>query len=251
MMWRVGDGTQIRVFHDKWIPGCFPNGVVPHIPGFEDDFTVSSLINQTKMEWDGELIDFKIAPFMAQQIKAIPLCRTVMRDCLVWPRTRDGNYSVKTGYQLLGELENKGEALGSNSNNLRSFWKGIWNMRIPNKIKNFCWRACTESLPTLVNLHRRNVVNSPVCNSCDLNRETVLHALWECDQIQICWGRGFNKVRQAQMQLGSFSDLVFAVKQYEEDIELFTVIAWFFWCRRNKCHFKEQCLPPEKIVDAT
>ena len=52
------------------------------------------------------------------------------------------------------------------------------------------------------------------------------------------------------MQLGSFSDLVSVVRQYEEDIELFIVIAWFIWCRRNKCHFKEQCLPPKKIVDA-
>ena len=25
--------------------------------------------------------------------------------------------------------------------------------------------------------------------------------------------------------------------------------AWFVWCRRNKCHFKEQCLPLEKILD--
>ena len=65
MMWRVGDGTQIRVFHDKWIPGCFPNGAVPRIPGFEDDSTISSLINQITMEWNGELIDFKVASFMA------------------------------------------------------------------------------------------------------------------------------------------------------------------------------------------
>ena len=103
---------QIRVFHDKWIPGCFPNGAVPRTPGFKDDSTVSSLINQTTMEWNEELIDFKVAPYMAQQIKAIPLCKSVMRDCLVWPRTRDGNYSVKTGYQLLEELENRGEASG-------------------------------------------------------------------------------------------------------------------------------------------
>ena len=41
-----------------------------------------------------------------------------------------------------------------------------------------------------------------------------------------------------------------AVRQFEEDLELFTVIAWYIWCRRNKCHFKEQCLPPEKILDA-
>ena len=73
----------------------------------------------------------------------------MLRDCIVWPWTRDGDYSVKTGYQLLLESKNRGEALGSNSDNLRSFWKGIWKMQIPNKIKNFCWRACTESLPTL------------------------------------------------------------------------------------------------------
>ena len=65
MMWRVGDGTQIRVFHVKWIPGCFPTGAVSRTPGFKDDSTVSSLIDQTTKEWDGQLIDLKFAPFMA------------------------------------------------------------------------------------------------------------------------------------------------------------------------------------------
>ena len=87
------------------------------------------------MEWDGQQVDLKIAPFMAQTVKAILLCRLWMEDCIVWPRTRDGNYSVKTDYQLLVESENRGVASGSNNDNLRSFWKGIWKMRIPNKIK--------------------------------------------------------------------------------------------------------------------
>ena len=121
----------------------------------------------------------------------------MLRDCIVWPRTRDGDYSVKTSYQLVVESENRGEASGSNSDNLRSFWKGIWKMRIPNKIKKICWRACSESLPTLANLHRRKVVTFPLCNSCGTSRETVLHALWECDQVQACWGHAFMKVRQA------------------------------------------------------
>ena len=43
-------------------------------------------------------IDLKISPFMAQKIKAIPLCKSMLRDCIVWPQTRDGDYSVKTGY---------------------------------------------------------------------------------------------------------------------------------------------------------
>ena len=140
----------------------------------------------------------------------------------MWPRTRDGNYSVKTGYQLLEELENREEASGSNNTKLRSFLKGIWKMWIPNKIKNFCWCACTESLPTLANFHRRNVVTSPLCSSCGMSRETVLHALWECDQVQVCWGCAFIKVRQTHMQLSSFTDLVSTARQFEEDLEQFT-----------------------------
>ena len=201
------------------------------------------------MEWDGQLIDLKIAPFMAQKVKAILLCRSRMRDCIVWLRTRDGNYSVKTGYQLLVESENRKDALGSNSDNLRSFWKGIWKMRIPNKIKNFYWRACTKSLPTLANLYQWKVVTSPLCNGCGTSREIVLHALWECDPVQACWGHALMKVRHARLQLGSFIDLVSIARQLEEDTELFTLTAWFVWCRRNKCHFKEQFLPPEKILD--
>ena len=30
MLWRVGDGSKIRVFHDNWIPGYFPTKAVPH-----------------------------------------------------------------------------------------------------------------------------------------------------------------------------------------------------------------------------
>ena len=65
MLWRVGDGNQIRAFHDKWIPGCLPTNAVSCTPGFEDDSTVSSFINQITREWDVQQIDLKIAPFMA------------------------------------------------------------------------------------------------------------------------------------------------------------------------------------------
>ena len=85
MIWRVGDGSQIRVFHDNWIPGSFPTKAVSRTLGGEGDSTVSSLIDQTTKEWNGHLIDLKFAPFMDQKIKAIPLSTTMMGDCLVWP----------------------------------------------------------------------------------------------------------------------------------------------------------------------
>uniref|UniRef100_A0A7N2KKB9 Uncharacterized protein n=1 Tax=Quercus lobata TaxID=97700 RepID=A0A7N2KKB9_QUELO len=51
------------------------------------------------------------------------------------------------------------------------------------------------------------------------------------------------------MRLGFFTDLVSVVRQHEENLELFMVLAWYIWCRRNKCHFNEQSLPPEKLLD--
>ena len=78
----------------------------------------------------------------------------------------------------------------------------------------------------------------------------MVHAIWECDQVQTCWGHAFMKLRQASLQLNSFTDLVSAVRNFEEGLELFTVIAWLVWSRRNKCHFKENSIPPEKIRDA-
>nr|POE91347.1 hypothetical protein CFP56_44516 [Quercus suber] len=80
------------------------------------------------MDWDGQMIDQKIAPYLAQRIKAIPLCNMPQENCIVWPWSRDGKYSVKIGYQLLGELENREAASRSNTVDSKNFWKGIWSL---------------------------------------------------------------------------------------------------------------------------
>ncbi|XP_030922880.1 uncharacterized protein LOC115949731 [Quercus lobata] len=126
----------------------------------------------------------------------------------------------------------------------------MWSFQIPNKIKHFGWRACTESLPTLANLHQQKVIGSPLCSNCDKASETVHHALWDCDKVLGCWGHRFKKLRSHDQSMGSFVDLVFSARQQEENMELFMVVAWLIWNRRNKMHFNEQHLPPEKILDA-
>nr|POF03417.1 putative ribonuclease h protein [Quercus suber] len=239
-----------QIFKDNWIPGCPPTKAVPRMQECEDDATVNSLMDQTTMEWNGHMIDQKVASYLTQRIKAIPLCRTPQEDCLVWPRSRDGNYSVKTEYQLLCELQNRETALVSNGDNSRNFWRGIWRLRIPNKIKHFGWRACTESLPTLANLYRSKVVTSPFCCNCDRACETTIHALWECDKVLGCWGHSFKNLRSQELGVGSFADLEFKVRKQGENMELFMIVAWLIWSRRNKMHFNEQHLPPEKILDA-
>ncbi|KAK9996808.1 hypothetical protein SO802_021494 [Lithocarpus litseifolius] len=166
MMWRIGDGNRIRVFYDNWILGVFPLKAIARTQELIDDCVISSLIDTDTGEWNEQMIDHLISPFLAQRIKAIPLCKTRQEDCILWPRSRDENYIVKTGYQLLGEIENRDVASSSSQATQRQFWNSMWKLDVPNKIKKFCWRACTKSLPIAKNLYRKRVLDSPLCSSC-------------------------------------------------------------------------------------
>ena len=98
---------------------------------------VSSLIDHDTKAWDYARIDHLFLPFEAEKIKAIPLCVTDQADCLIWPRRRDGAYSLKMGYQLLCEREMMDKASVSDTANKKLFWMRLWKMSVPNKIKIF------------------------------------------------------------------------------------------------------------------
>ena len=87
--------------------------------------------------------------------------------------TTNGHFTTKSAYTL--QLENKENLMGSSSNQKRShtYWKGIWGVKIPNKILVFTWRACHSTLPTRTNLFKRGVVSSCVCPVCHEEAETV------------------------------------------------------------------------------
>ena len=91
---------------------------------------------------------------------------------------------------------------------------------------------------------------SPLCIACGKSEETKIHALWECEKTQISWGSEFNGLRNLHHRPCSVSDLMCKVKHKVKSLEKFSVLAWFIWCRRNKSHFYEPCLAPEKLFEA-
>ena len=42
----------------------------------------------------------------------------------------------------------------SDESQLRKFWKLLWGLAIPRKIRHFAWRACQDILPTKENFVR-------------------------------------------------------------------------------------------------
>jgi hypothetical protein len=65
--------------------------------------TVKDIISShPDIRWNSNLIDKVFLPFESNVIKQIPLLQEPMdEDQLMWPYTREGVYSVKTGYNVL------------------------------------------------------------------------------------------------------------------------------------------------------
>ena len=111
------------------------------------------------------------------------------------------------------------------------------------------WRMCNNVLPTLVNLHRRNIVPSPSCAQCHNFPEDSLHAVWYCEAITGAWST-LEWLRQtAPPHPTSFSELLacFLFCREEFRAELSVIIVWLLWNRRNAIHFGRPALPADSI----
>lgn len=75
-------------------------------------------------------------------------------DVVTWPLAASGQFSVKSLYAKL----TKGPTLAIS--------RGIWQVRIPLKIKVFLWQIFRNKLPTSVNIAKRHGPSSGLCVVC-------------------------------------------------------------------------------------
>lgn len=97
---------------------------------------------------------------------------------------------MKSAYQLLSKTANNNQPGPSNPLMLKNFWTNIWKLNIPNKVKHFLWRACSDSLPTKRSLARRKFITNASCDLCPDQPEDVIHALWDCYGVKEIWWKG-------------------------------------------------------------
>ena len=144
-----------------------------------EDTRVGELIDIDAMCWKSFL------PHEVEAIKSIPSSVHFLLDKLVWAETASGKFTVKSAYHLVVKIsfsENRGSA--SDCSLMRRFWRSLWRLPIPYKVRHFAWKACREALPTKVNIRRRKVLTDDSCEWCKEKPETAGHALWSCPRAQ-------------------------------------------------------------------
>ena len=204
--WRIGNGNSVRIYTDAWLPS--PKGRISS-PMLQLVLlsTVVSLIDSATGWWNINLIDRCFHPLEARLIKSLPLSSIPLPDSLVWSSEKSGSYCVKSGYKLLCNLHNLDTNHLQISESQLGFWKSIWKMKVPGKIKHFIWKACTNSLPTKDNLMKRKILNESVCSRCAEESESVVHALWSCACIKTVWDSEFDWVDRSLVGSDSFSEV--------------------------------------------
>ena len=137
MLWRIADGKQIKIYGERWLPREELAKILSPSNSDTVEWTVSKLLDPCGDGWNSQLVDAMFLPFEAQRIKGIPICVTNQDDCVAWTKCKTGSYSVKSGYQLLCESEAKEVQWGSSDEGVKLFWKNIWRLKVPNRVRVF------------------------------------------------------------------------------------------------------------------
>lgn len=245
MVWRIGNGESVRIKMDKWLPTQSSRSVISPIPQLVPDAKVSELIDHDSAVWKADLVQQLFLPHEVSVIMGIPLSERLPFDRITWAHTPSGMFTTSSAYKLLIAYDSAPNAGTSNPESQWRFWKSIWQLCTPNKIKHFVWKACQNALPTMANLHRRHIVTTATCEGCKEQPEDPLHALWLCKEISCVWRSMDWFYQNVSSQPVSFSDLFSRFMQSRDDFRLgiFSIIAWLLWNRRNASKFGKPVHP--------
>jgi hypothetical protein len=159
MIWRVGDGVGLNIWSDPWLPRDFSRKpMTPRGPNLLSE--VAELMDPYTGSWDVALVWDYFWEEDAELILALPVHQG--RDnTLAWHFDEYGVFTVKSTYKVAraatARNRSSSEQQGGSGNSTSGFWKEIWKLKCPNKIKHFLWRFA-HSHPLRCNLTRRGVV---------------------------------------------------------------------------------------------
>jgi hypothetical protein len=116
-------------------------------------------------------------------------------DCWACHHEINGLFSVQSAYRMVVEAKRRREdyyeswANCSNEAARRKEWRKLWNMKLPSKIRVFCWRIAQISIPTASVLENRNMAKTAECKICGVADDTWEHALFICTMLRCVWAQ--------------------------------------------------------------
>jgi hypothetical protein len=171
----------------------------------------------------------------------------------VWLGTKNGDVTVKTAYHMAIENMEDSKGNSSTSDINKQFWRKLWSIKVPLVARVFLWKACSNILHTKLNLHKKGVVEDPLCPICKMEGETMEHILWNCESAKDVWSAYNSKIQKFPTMEMPFASIIaiLAEKLDDEELQMVTVVARLIWLRRNNVVFGGAFMSPVHILETT
>ncbi|XP_068329845.1 uncharacterized protein [Pyrus communis] len=260
--WQIMNGKSIRLWQDRWMPTI--SAGKPTVLGdvrVSRNLRVSTMINAVSGTWNIEAIKPFISLVDCEAILDTPIGDRHQEDRLIWPATRNGVYSVRSGYHWMHASSGPlvGRASSSSSIIPNKVWRCMWQLKTPPKIRNFMWRALNRALATMENLFKRRCSPSPCCPICLDQDESVEHMLLLCPWVEPIWFGGplSYRVNRASIStlpawvISFFGSNLGSKEEIARILMYMAVTCWHIWKTRCSFVFDHLGIDPNRVIMAT
>ncbi|WVZ75250.1 hypothetical protein U9M48_023324 [Paspalum notatum var. saurae] len=167
LVWRVGNGESIKIWEDPWIPDRSTRRPISS-KGHNLLVRVAELLDPLTGSWNEQLVQQTFEEEDVKFILAIPL-QTDMEDIPAWHADNRGIFSVRSAYKVhkkaIRQQSRQGTTSSSSAPNAEEqFWKKLWKIKCPGKIKHFAWRLAHNTLALRMTLRSRNGNKLSLCD---------------------------------------------------------------------------------------
>lgn len=100
--WCIGSGASVNIRDDIWLT----NGRKAVLKEGCNLKVVQELIDPLTHSWNVNAIHSALHPDVAIEALKVPIGWSTIEDKLIWPHTKEGNFSVKSGYWCISEVVN-------------------------------------------------------------------------------------------------------------------------------------------------
>ncbi|WVZ52919.1 LOW QUALITY PROTEIN: hypothetical protein U9M48_003918 [Paspalum notatum var. saurae] len=182
LIWRIGNGSQVRIWRGPWIPRDTSRRVSSR-RGRCRLHWVAELLNQQGSDWDHAsrystrrttrrlaVSEFLFSRWRISWLGTVrKLVFLQLGVHITWPCAL-GVHKMQQAPAML-----QGEGGGG-----RCLWSNIWNGSEQPKVKVFTWKLCKDILPTRRNKFLRTLEKDSTCEICGLIAESSYHVVVEC-----------------------------------------------------------------------
>ena len=160
-------------------------------------------------------------------------------DGLGWAHERSGQYSVRSSYRLLKmeQSERETDVANEPSSSCEAFWwRKLWKLKIPPKIRIFWWRSIHNYLPSKQELKRRHVTQEDFCEVCGMQGESIYHIAFDCTIAKRFWQatKEITGVKLPELRTSMWAkDLLAGDCCSDTDAAMIICGVWSLWSGRN------------------